>query len=358
MPKINIIPTLQSSLLNWYAIHQRDLPWRRMRDPYATLVSEMMLQQTQVATVIPYYQRWMKRFPNITALARARLQTVLKRWEGLGYYTRARNLHKAAKLIVSEYNGQLPSQTEKLRQLPGIGPYTAGAIASIAFDADEPVLDGNVIRVLCRVFRITAPPKETATQQKLWRLARKMIPTGKAGLFNQAMMDLGATICLPRQPACQRCPWHKYCQARIKNEQEKLPVKTAAKALPHYDIAAGVVWKDGKILIGRRKPEGLLGGLWEFPGGKRQPRESLKTCVIREIKEETGIDAEVIEPLMTVKHAYSHFRITLHVFNCRWLAGHARPLACAAVKWVTPAQLTNYPFPRANQKIIEILHKP
>ncbi|MBN2210638.1 MAG: A/G-specific adenine glycosylase [Sedimentisphaerales bacterium] len=355
MPKAKNIPILQQSLLNWYAVHQRDLPWRRTRDPYAVWISEMMLQQTQVATVIPYYERWMKRFPNVVTLARARLQTVLKLWEGLGYYSRARHLHAAAKIIVADHRGQVPHRITDLRKLPGIGPYTAGAIASIAFDADEPVLDGNVTRVLCRMFRITTPPKDIHTQQKLWHLAHQLIPTGKAGFFNQAMMDLGATICLSRKPLCEQCPWRTHCRARAKGEQNQLPVKTPARLLPHFDIAVGVVWKNGKILIGRRKPKGLLGGLWEFPGGKRKSHESLKACVIREIKEETGIDVEVNQPLITVKHAYSHFRITLHVFTCRWRAGRARPLDCTAVKWVTPRQLDAYPFPRANLKVIEAL---
>jgi len=314
-----------------------------------------MLQQTQVATVIPYYHRWMKRFPDITALSRAWLQSVLKLWEGLGYYSRARNLHAAAKIIVADYHGHVPHQTHELRKLPGIGPYTAGAIASIAFDADEPVLDGNVTRVLCRVFRIAAPVKEIATQRILWRLARQLIPTGQAGLFNQALMDLGATICLPRKPLCEKCPWRTLCGAYAKDEQNRLPTKTPVKTLPHYDIAAGVVWKDGKILIGRRKPEGLLGGLWEFPGGKRKYHESLQACAIREIREETGVDVAVIEPLITVKHAYSHFRITLHVFTCQWVTGRARPRACTDIKWVAPRQLDTYPFPRANQKVIEVL---
>ena len=197
---------LQRRLLAWYRRHQRDLPWRRTRDPYAIWVSEIMLQQTQVATAIPYYERFLRRFPHVRALARAPMERVLKSWEGLGYYSRARNLRRAAQIVLAEHGGRLPEEPEALRKLPGIGRYTAGAISSIAFDRDEPVLDGNVIRVLCRVFLIRANPKSARTQKRLWKLAEELLPAGHASFFNQALMDLGATICMPSHPHCDRCP--------------------------------------------------------------------------------------------------------------------------------------------------------
>ena len=346
---------IRRTLIRWYKKHQRDLPWRRTRNPYAVWVSEIMLQQTQVATVIPYYRRFMKAFPTIKRLAAAREQAVLKAWEGLGYYSRARNLYKAAKRIISDHGGRLPESAEELRQLPGIGRYTAGAIASIAFDLDEPVLDGNVIRVFCRLFLIRKNPKETTIQKRLWRLAHQLLPKGKASIFNQALMDLGATVCTPKNPRCNDCPLKKHCKARAKNLQERLPAKAKTAPVPHYDIAAGVIWKGKKILIARRKPEGLLGGLWEFPGGKRKKNESLEDCVVREIHEELQVKVKVIRPLKTVRHAYSHFRITLHAFECEYLSGRPKALGCAAWKWVTLDDLAHYPFPRANQKILETL---
>ncbi len=343
---------VRNALVAWYGIHQRDLPWRRSADPYAVWVSEIMLQQTRVATVIPYFERWMSRFPNVADLADAPLDDVLKHWEGLGYYARARNLHAAAKTVVAEHGGRLPRDAGDLRKLPGVGRYTAGAVASIAFGLDEPVLDGNVVRVLCRVFAIDADPKHPRTREALWSIARRLIPTGRAGELNQAMMDLGATVCVPREPLCPQCPLRRLCDARRQGRTHELPRKPARKKTPHYDIAAAVVWKGDRVLIARRRPQGLLGGLWEFPGGKREPGESLAAAARRETREETGLDVEIGEEIVVVKHAYSHFRITLHAFGARWLAGDARPIECDAVRWVHPSDLRRYAFPAANQKIL------
>jgi len=316
-----------------------------------------MLQQTQVATVKPYYVRFLEAFPDVHALASAPLDAVLKAWEGLGYYARARNLQRAAGQVIERHEGQLPRTVRDLRALPGIGPYTAGAIASIAFDLDEPVLDGNVRRVLCRVFRIREIPTEPKTERKLWSLARALIPSGKASLFNQALMDLGATICIPRDPRCLVCPIKPACQACAHNEQDELPVKPVRKPTPHHDIAVGIVWRDGRILIDRRNPEGLLGGLWEFPGGKRRPDESLEACVVREVREELGVKVKVRSPLVTVKHAYTHFRITMHAFECGFVSGRPKAIGCAAWKWIKPDELDQYAFPKANLKVIAALRE-
>ncbi|MBI3537922.1 MAG: A/G-specific adenine glycosylase [Chloroflexi bacterium] len=345
-------------LLAWYAKHKRDLPWRRAaRDPYRVWVSEILLQQTQVATVIPYYKKFLARFPTVHALARAKLDTVLKTWEGVGYYARARNLHRAAKEIRARFDGKLPTTVAELLTLPGIGRYTASAIASIAFDRDAAIVDGNVTRVLCRFFGIRRNIQLAKTKTTLWDLAAALVPRGRAGDYNQALMDLGATICAPRNPTCARCPLTRACRARRLGIQEKIPIKTKKKKLPHYVIGAGVIYKGKQILIAKRNANDLLGGLWEFPGGKRARGESLPACVAREVREEVGIEIVVAREIAVVPHAFSHFTITLHFFECRYRRGTPRALECAECKWVAPRALARYAFPAANRKMIQILNQ-
>ena len=343
-------------LLRWYAIHRRDLPWRRdAHDPYRVWISETLLQQTQVTTVIPYYERFLARFPTVSALASAPLDDVLKTWEGAGYYARARNLHRAAQEIVARFNGKVPSTIAELLTLPGIGRYTAGAVASIAFNRDAPVLDGNVVRVLCRYFNISADPKSAAGVRVLWELATQLVPHQRAGDYNQALMDHGATICTPRQPACAVCPLNRGCIARRLGIQEQLPAKRKKQVLPHHQIAVGLVWKGNKVLIARRFDKALLGGLWEFPGGHQEEGESLKRCVKREVREELGIEVAVGKDFAVVEHAYSHFRITMHAFQCAYVSGRPKALGCAAFKWVTRDELSRYAFPAANRRVIALL---
>lgn len=347
------------NLLAWYAAHQRDLPWRRTRDPYRIWIAETLLQQTRIETVIPYYERFLGRFPNAEALAAAPLDAVLKVWEGAGYYARARNLHRAARQVVTEFGGKLPKTVEELRTLPGVGRYTAGAIASIAFNQDAPILDGNVARVLARYYALRESPKRTSAQAQLWRWAEDLIPSGRARDFNQALMDLGATVCTPRGPNHAACPLRRGCRAYRLGIAEELPVKGPAKALPHQDIGVGIVWKRGQILIAQRKAEGLLGGLWEFPGGKREPGETFAACVRREVMEELGIEVQVGAEFAVVDHAYSHFAITMHAFRCDYVRGRPRALGCARWKWVRPGELEAYAFPKANRTIIkEIESRP
>lgn len=348
---------IRQALLAWYSAAARDLPWRQTTDPYAIWLSEIMLQQTRVSTVIPYYERFLRRFPTVNHLARARLDTVLKMWEGLGYYSRARNLHKAAREIVSRFRSRLPRTKDALITLPGVGRYTAGAIASIAFDERVPLVDGNVERVLCRVFCIRGNPKDTMTQERIWRLAEELLPQNEIGRFNQALMELGAEICIPRQPHCDECPLAKICEARFHNEQESLPTRIAKRTLPRHIIAVAVIGRAGRILIDKRKPEGLLGGLWEFPGGKVRPHESLQTALRREIREELAIEIEVVKEITTVEHTYTHFHVEIHAFECVHVQGDPHPLACAALKWVRPRDLSRYAFPAATKKIIAILQQ-
>ena len=333
------------------------MPWRGHPDPYAIWVSEVMLQQTQVATVGQRFDAFLERFPTAEALAKASLDDVLKAWEGMGYYGRARNMHRAAKQVVAEHGGRLPTTAKELATLPGIGRYTAGAIASMAFGADEAALDGNVIRVLCRVFRIVDNPRETQTLTHLWSLAQELLPSGKAGVFNQAMMDLGATVCTPRRPACETCPLRRVCQAFARKVQEDLPSRPARRKIPHYDVAVGVVRRRRRILITRRRDEGLLGGLWEFPGGKRHRGETLKACAAREILEEVNLSVDVVGPLVTVKHAYTHFRVTLHAYLCEVVSGRPRAVECAAWRWITLDEVDRFAFPAGTHKIIAALRR-
>jgi A/G-specific adenine glycosylase len=360
-PTEKTIHSIQRALTSWYPAHRRDFLWRGTDDPYAIWVAEVMLQQTQVGTVAPYYERFLERFPTVEALADASLDAVLKAWEGLGYYARARHLHRAARVIVEDHDGRLPDTYKELLKLPGVGPYTAGAVASIAFGRDEPVLDGNVIRVLCRLFLIEDEPKKAAVKKDLLYIAKSLIAPGEAGRFNQAMMDFGATICTPRTPSCARCPLESHCLANREGRQTDLPVRRKRAKLPHHDIAMGLVWNrprhlvGARLLIAKRHEEDLLGGLWEFPGGHREPGETLETALKRELKEELAIDVAVQEPFIMVQHAFTHFRVTLHTFHCLYKRGEPRTIGCADWRWVFLSELDQFAFPTGDRKIIEAL---
>lgn len=350
------IPALHDALIAWFEAHKADLPWRRTQDPYAIWLSEIMLQQTQVATVIAYYERFLARFPTVQHLAAAPLGDVLKLWEGLGYYSRARNLHRAAQMVVAEFGSTLPASVDDLRRLPGVGRYTAGAVASLAFGVDTPVLDGNVIRILTRLFNLADDVRQSATQRALWNLATCLVPAGRAGHWNEGLMEFGRRICTPKSPACESCPIAAHCDALKQGTQHALPIKTPRPKTPHFDVTAAVTRRaDGRLLIAQRPPEGMLGGMWEFPGGKREPSESLKECLKREIREELGIEIAVGTQIGTVKHTYTHLRITLYAFECRLISGEPQTLECAAWAWVTLAELDNYAFPVTDQKIIAML---
>ena len=348
------IALLQKNLLRWFHCRARDLPWRRTRDPYAIWVSEIMLQQTQVDTVIDYYRRFLARFPDVEHLARARLDTVLKLWEGLGYYGRARNLHKAARQIVG-LSGQLPRDASQWRQLPGIGEYTANAIASIAWDQSVPVVDGNVIRVMSRLFCIAGDPKTPQTYRTVRTYAQMLVPEKGCGDYNQALMELGALVCRPKGPDCRHCPVKALCEAFDTDRTDVFPETVKRTPIPLQEIAVGIVFKSGRILIDRRPPKGLLGGLWEFPGGKINHGESPEQAAIREVWEELRIRITVQEPLVTVHHAYTHFKVRIHAFLCRHLEGRPLCRSSTAVRWIWPSQLDRYAFPAANKRIIQTL---
>jgi A/G-specific adenine glycosylase len=350
------IKELRRSLLNWYQHQGRNLPWRQTQDPYTIWISEIMLQQTQVKTVIPYYHRWLEQFPTIAALAKAKQQEVLMIWQGLGYYARARNLHRAAQQIVADFGGQFPTEMAEALKLPGVGRTTAGGILSSAFHQPWPILDGNVKRVLARLVGLSVPPKNALSF--LWKGSEQLLDPDDPKAFNQAIMDLGATLCTPKQPDCPRCPWLGMCQAHRFNLQSVLPMSETRSPLPHKLIGVAVVWNDqGQVLIDKRPQSGLLGGLWEFPGGKVEPNETIPECIVREIQEELGIAIAVLSSLITVEHAYTHFKVTLSVHHCRHLSGEPQTLECDEVKWVGLDELDQYPFPTANQKIIAALRE-
>lgn len=346
---------MAQSLLAWHQPMLREMPWRETRDPYRIWVAEVMLHQTQARTVVPYFERFVRTFPTVQALSDASLDDVLKLWAGLGYYARARNLHAAARLIVEKHGGAIPPAKRDLLALPGIGPYTAGAILSIAYGQDEPVVDGNIIRVLCRAFDVTEDPSRPLVRRFLWQLAGDLLPRGRAGDFNQALMDLGASICTPRSPQCGSCPWRGFCRAYRQGNQDERPLRPARRLKPHYDIAVGVIEKDGCVLIARRPAKGLLGGLWEFPGGKIEAGETAEQALSREVWEELGIEVTAANPFMVVEHAYTHFKVTLHVMRCRYRAGTPQCRACDDWRWEQTDKLGHYAFPAANQRIIAAL---
>ncbi|NJL02535.1 MAG: A/G-specific adenine glycosylase [Spirulinaceae cyanobacterium RM2_2_10] len=345
------IPTLQSRLLAWYGQQGRELPWRGDRDPYRIWISEVILQQTQVKTALPYYERFLAHFPNIATLASADLQQVLKVWQGLGYYARARHLHKAAQQLVEQHGGHFPTELAAVMALPGIGRTTAGGILSAAFDQPVAILDGNVKRVLSRLLALPVPPAKAT--KLLWQWSERLLSSAQPRDFNQALMDLGATVCTPRQPQCSACPWAIACQAHHHNLQAQIPMREATAPLPHKRIGVAVIRNTaGQVLIDRRREEGLLGGLWEFPGGKIEAGETIADCIRREIREELAIEIEVGAHLITVEHAYSHFRLTLYVHECRHRSGEAQPLESQEVRWVSVEELDQFPFPQANVQIV------
>jgi A/G-specific adenine glycosylase len=349
--------TLNENLLSWYDQQARTLPWRSDPTPYRVWISEMMLQQTQVTTVLPYFERWMAQFSTVAQLAAAPQEQVLKAWEGLGYYARARNLHKAAQGIVEEHGGVLPDTVEGLRALPGIGAYTAGAIASIAFGRKAAAVDGNLKRVLARLTAYDLPINTPAGEKALWAIAEAILPDERAGDWNQALMDLGATLCLPRAPRCLLCPVRAECRANELGMVHELPRKNARAPRPHYTVVAGVIWNAAHdhLLIAQRPQDKMLGGLWEFPGGKVEGDETLEQALVRELREELAIEVEVGDELTVVNHGYTHFSITLHALHCTHLSGEPQCLGVADFRWLPLDELLVLPYPRTDLQIIEAL---
>ncbi len=342
------MPRLSARLLNWYNKNKRILPWRlRGLSPYAVWVSEIMLQQTRVETVIPYYEKWLRLFPTVRALAKASEHDVLNAWEGLGYYSRARNFHKAAQIVVDKYNGQLPRDLDELRKLPGVGRYTVGALASIVFGMDEPALDGNLKRVYARLFDVSEPIDSTEGEKILWQLAKDNLPKGKAADFNQALMDLGAMICVPKNPRCLICPVMKECKARVNGTQAVRPVKKLKKVVPQYVHAAGVMIKKGKVLLAQRPTTGLLGGMWEFPNGRVDATRDPAKELVKVIRTGYNFTVRKKEAVGVIQHAYTHFKVTVHAFMCELTS---IPKA-ENLKWIALVELGEYPMGKVDRQI-------
>lgn len=342
-------------ILKWYSRNARDLPWRRRRDPYAIWISEVMLQQTRVETALPYFERWMARLPSIQALAAASEQTVLKLWEGLGYYSRARSLRRAAQIIVHEHGGQIPPEVAALRRLPGIGAYTAGAVSSIAFGKDEPVLDGNIRRVLARVFDMRTQVGSPLGERRLRDLSIKHLPKGRAADFNQAIMDLGAAVCLPRNPECESCPVSNLCEAKRRGQQARLPVRPRRAPLRRVCMGAVVISRQGRVLLSRRPSRGLLGGMWEFPKAE-VPDTPMDLTSVRKrlpaaILESLRLQVRQPQPLIQVRHAYSHFEVMVQAFRC---SIHSSEIP-QGFRWVNVNRLSRYPMGRVDRKIADRL---
>ncbi|MBI4576314.1 MAG: A/G-specific adenine glycosylase [Planctomycetes bacterium] len=338
-------------LVRWYRTHARDLPWRRTRDPYRIWVSEVMLQQTRVKAVVPYYGRFLERFPTLEALAGSSEEALMAVWQGLGYYGRARRLQEAAREVRARYGGRLPAEPEGLARLPGMGAYTAGAVASIAFGAEVPAVDGNVARVIARLHALEGPVGSAAERRAVAARAAALIPRGQAGALNQALMELGATVCLPRRPRCDLCPLGGDCRARALGATGRIP-EPARRATPRRVPAAfAVVHRGGRLALARRAPRGLLAGLWLFPGlegaGEPGPLEG-------HLRAAHGLDVRLEGPVLEFRHAFSHRRWEASVYGGRLAAGQG-PRRCRGLVWVRRSELDRHAIPSAHRPILEWL---
>ncbi len=341
-------------LLFWFDRNQRDMPWRKTKDLYSIWISEIMLQQTQVSTVIPYYQRFLSKFPNLKTLASASEEDVLKYWEGLGYYSRARNLHRATQLIESQHKGHIPDRIEQFQKLPGVGPYVAAAVFSISRGIPVPAVDGNVMRVFCRFKALRMDIRKPQTRKKIFSELQDIIPQVRCGDFNQALMELGSRICKTKNPKCLTCPLNTGCRAYRSGKIDLFPVKSPRSIIPEFPVSIAVIIKGDQFYIQKRPSRGHLGGLWEFPGGKARSGESPERALKREIFEELGIRVDIKTKLASIKHAYTHFRIKLSFFICE-ISGDNRIRTEYPFQWISIHQIKDYPFPGANHKFFPLL---
>lgn len=343
-------------LLAWYDQVRRDLPFRRTRDPYAIWVSEVMLQQTQVSTVLPYFERWMQRFPNVTALAYASEDDVLHAFQGLGYYSRALRLRHAARAVVDRFSGTLPKSVAELLSLPGVGPYSAGAIASIAFEARVPVVDGNVIRVLCRLFGLGGDPARAPLKQELWRIADELVPESRPGDYNQALMELGALLCTPKKPDCAACPLARTCAANAAGNQESLPRFAPRPQITEVHMAAALVFRSGRVAVVKLAADApRWAGMWQFPAVELKKGERAMAAAVRAARDIAGVAADAERELARVKHSVTRYRITVDAFRCRTLAlGDGPADGVEQLVWRRPAELAAIAMPAAHRRLARV----
>ena len=338
-------------VVKWYKKENCNMPWRINSDPYSIWISEIMLQQTQVKTVIPYYNNWMKKLPNVDSLANSHIDDVLKLWEGLGYYSRAHNLYYSAKEIIKKHNGVFPNSYNQLIRLRGIGDYTASAILSIAFKKKNPVFDGNIRRIFSRLFTLK---KDSQIIIKAKTEMLKYMDDCNPSDINQAMMDFGRLICSPKKPQCGICILNQVCKAHITNNVSSYPELKKRSIKPVYNVAVGFIIKNNKILISKRKKNKLLGGLWELPGGKKKKREPLLNCLKREVLEELDIKIDISQKIGNIKHKYSHFDVNLTGYTCYYNQGTPKPLNSDGIKWIQFNEIKNFAFPKSTLKLFNL----
>ena len=358
-PKIMVNENFQKDfcrhLIGWYHSAHRTLPWRETRNPYFIWVSEAMLQQTQVQTVIPYYGRFIETFPILIRLADADIQDVLKIWEGLGYYSRARHLYEAARIVCRTYGGTIPDTWASFRKLPGVGDYIAAAVLSFAFRQPHAVVDGNVKRVLARIFEIDEPVNQLSAKPVYQSVAKRLLSLHEPDMFNQAVMELGALICTPKNPGCENCPMSSLCRSFQNRSVSQYPKRVESRSVPTYAVSVGMVQNaQNRFLITRRAASGLLGGLWEFPGGKIQLNETPETACLREIREEVNLKVRIVENLGTIRHAYTHFRIIASVFLATADSSEVVLNGPVDYQWVSLDQISQYPLPKATHKMVAL----
>lgn len=342
------VEDVAAQVLTWYGRSGRDLPWRQSRDPYRIWLSEIMLQQTTVAAVIGYYRRFLQNFPTVEHLAAAPQEAVIDLWAGLGYYARARNLHAAAKMVVEDFDGAFPQSIEELQQLPGVGRSTAGAIAALAFERRAAILDGNVRRILCRLFALQQPPRSTAAEKQLWQWAELLTPEQQVHDYTQAIMDLGATVCVPRQPQCERCPLQEICQARALGLELQLPLKQKGRPVPTRREAALLLERNGSYLVRRRPASGLLGGLWEFPTVSLKEAEAAEAKLAL-LLQDYAVSGN-LQALGSINHIYSHFRLELQLFRLSLCA--SVQVAEGAHEWCRFEELPQLALHGAHKKAV------
>ena len=355
--KLNSFPRawFRRRLFGWFVIHQRPFPWRKNRDPYAIWVSEIMLQQTQAATVVPYFQRFLRSFPTLQALAHASEHEVLQLWEGLGYYRRARDMHRAARQMLADDDGQFPRDPVVLQALPGFGRYTVGAVLSQAFDCRLPIVETNSMRVLCRWFGLKGNPRAGPMQKKVWHLAEELLPSKRVGEFNQALMELGALVCTLQGPRCEDCPLSRHCQARRFGLQDRIPPRSRPVAIQEVAEVAMVVYRQKKVLLVQRPSVGRWANMWEFPDAAMNPGEKAAAVGTRLLADNTGIQAVPETEILTLRHGITRYRITMVCLLARYRSGQFSSSVYQQGKWVGLGELAKYPVSAPQRRLARFL---